>query len=157
MKRCMFVDKSSVIRKVARRILSGEGMFVAEAATGAAAIDLCATEMPDIIVVDSSLPDMQLTEFIGHIRSFGTAAMPLIIVLLVELDLGAIMRAKRAGAHGYLLKPFNRVQLLDRFRAMQTQGASPAQQKTRRAPGLSMTDYEKGQALSRMSSGSRST
>lgn len=157
MKRCMFVDKSSVIRKVARRILSGEGMFVAEAATGADAIDLCATEMPDIIVVDSSLPDMQLTEFIGQIRAFGAPVAPQIIVLLVELDLGAIMRAKRAGAHGYLLKPFNRAQLLDRFHAIEMQSAKPAQQKTRHVPGLSVADYEKAQALSRMSSGSRST
>ena len=29
------------------------------------------------------------------------------------------MRAKRAGAQGYLLKPFNRPQLLERFRQLQ--------------------------------------
>ncbi len=37
-----------------------------------------------------------------------------------EVDIAAIMRAKRAGAQGYLLKPFNRPQLLDRFRVFQT-------------------------------------
>lgn len=120
MKRCMFVDKSSVIRKVAKRILTSESMLVIEAAAGREAIDLCAAEMPDIIVFDVSMQDMQLPEFIGHIRALGSPVAPQIVALLVELDLGTIMRAKRAGAHGYLLKPFNRVQLLDRFRALQT-------------------------------------
>ncbi|PLP56580.1 response regulator [Mesorhizobium loti] len=119
MKRCMFVDKSSVIRKVAKRILTSESMLVIEASAGREAIDLCSAEMPDIIVFDVSLQDMQLAEFIGQIRSLGSPVVPQIVALLVELDLGTIMRAKRAGAHGYLLKPFNRIQLLDRFRALQ--------------------------------------
>lgn len=119
MKRCMFVDKSSVIRKVAKRILGSESMLVIEAAAGREAVELCSAEMPDIIVFDVSLPDMQLPEFIGHIRSLGGPVVPQVVALLVELDLGTIMRAKRAGAHGYLLKPFNREQLLDRFRALQ--------------------------------------
>jgi two-component system chemotaxis response regulator CheY len=42
------------------------------------------------------------------------------MLCLTEIDIGAIMRAKRAGAEGYLLKPFNRPQLLDCFRNMQT-------------------------------------
>lgn len=41
------------------------------------------------------------------------------LISLVEVDIGAIMRAKRAGAQGYLLKPFNRSQLIERFRTLQ--------------------------------------
>ena len=58
MKRCMFVDDSSVIRKVAKRILGGPDMLVIEAASGLDALDMCAADMPDIIVVDGALPDM---------------------------------------------------------------------------------------------------
>ena len=58
MKRCMFVDNSSVIRKVAKRILGGPDMIVIEAGSGLDAIDMCAADMPDIIVVDGALPDM---------------------------------------------------------------------------------------------------
>ncbi|TIT48885.1 MAG: response regulator, partial [Mesorhizobium sp.] len=36
----------------------------------------------------------------------------------VEVDVASIMRAKRAGAQGYLLKPFNRPQLLECFRTL---------------------------------------
>jgi two-component system chemotaxis response regulator CheY len=119
MKRCMFVDDSSVIRKVAKRILSGHDMTVIEAESGAVAIDMCAIEMPDVIVVDGSLPDMEAVAFIRAIRAIDATVSPQILISLIEMDIGAIMRAKRAGAQGYLLKPFNRAQLLECFRTLQ--------------------------------------
>lgn len=118
MKRCMFVDGSSVIRKVAKRIL-GSDMVVVEAASGFDAVEMCAADMPDIIVVDSALSDMQAVDLIRRIRTIESPITPQILVSLVEVDVGAIMRAKRAGAQGYLLKPFNRPQLLERFRTLQ--------------------------------------
>ncbi len=118
MKRCMFVDDSSVIRKVAKRILNGPEMVVIEADSGGDALNMCGTEMPDIIVVDGVLPDMNAEEFIRRVRQMPSAIQPQIAVSLIEVDIGAIMRAKRAGAQGYLLKPFNRPQLLERFRQL---------------------------------------
>jgi two-component system chemotaxis response regulator CheY len=76
--------------------------------------------MPDIIVVDGALPDMSAVEFIRRVRAVDSPIKPQIAVCLTEVDIGAIMRAKRAGAQGYLLKPFNRPQLLDRFRNLQS-------------------------------------
>jgi two-component system, chemotaxis family, chemotaxis protein CheY len=119
MKRCMFVDDSSVIRKVAKRILGGPDMIVVEAGSGLEALEMCMAEMPDIIVVDSALPDMTAQEFIRRARAIEAPLSPQIMLCLMEVDIGAIMRAKRAGAQGYLLKPFNRSQLLERFRQLQ--------------------------------------
>ena len=119
MKRCMFVDDSGVVRKVAKRILGGPDMAVVEASSGMQAIELCQAEMPDIIIVDNMLPDMHTVEFIRHVRSMQAPVAPHILIALVEVDIGAIMRAKRAGAQGYMLKPFNRSQLLERFRTLQ--------------------------------------
>lgn len=116
MKRCMFVDDSSVIRKVAKRILGGPDMLVIEAASGLDAVEMCSADMPDIIVVDGALPDMSSADVISQIRAIQSPIKPKIAVCLVELDVGAIMRAKRAGAQGFILKPFNRPQLLERFR-----------------------------------------
>ncbi|BAB49849.1 MULTISPECIES: response regulator [Mesorhizobium] len=116
MKRCMFVDDSSVIRKVAKRILGGSDMVVIEAASGLDALEMCAADMPDIIVVDGALPDVQAVDLIRRVRAMESPTRPQILISLVELDIASIMRAKRAGAQGYLLKPFNRPQLLERFR-----------------------------------------
>jgi two-component system, chemotaxis family, chemotaxis protein CheY len=119
MKRCMFVDDSSVIRKVAKRILAGPDISVIEAGTGFDALGICASDMPEIIVVDSTLADMSAVEFIRRVRCIAAPVKPRIVVCLTEVDIGAIMRAKRAGAEGYLLKPFNRPQLLERFRSLE--------------------------------------
>ena len=119
MKRCMFVDDSAVIRKVAKRILGGPDLAVIEASSGFDAIGMCSADMPDIIVVDGALPDMSAVEFIRRVLAIEAAVKPKIAVCLTEVDVGAIMRAKRAGAQGYLLKPFNRPQLLERFRQFQ--------------------------------------
>jgi two-component system chemotaxis response regulator CheY len=120
MKRCLFVDDSAVIRKVAKRILGGPDLQIIEAATGLDAISMCIGDMPDIIVVDGALPDMTTVEFIRRVRGIDSPVTPQIAVCLTEVDIAAIMRAKRAGAQGYLLKPFNRPQLLDRFRHLQS-------------------------------------
>lgn len=119
MKRCMIVDDSSVIRKVAKRILTGPEMMVVEASTGAQALDMCTAQMPDIIVVDGGLTDMTTVEFIRQAVAIPSVVRPRIMICLPQFDLGAIMRAKRAGAAGFVLKPFNRPQLLERFRQFQ--------------------------------------
>ncbi len=118
MKRCMFIDDSSVIRKVAKRILNGPDMLVIEAESGNDALHMCDNDMPDVIVVDGGLPDMTAEEFIRRVRAIPSPIRPQIAISLVEVDIGAIMRAKRAGAQGYILKPFNRPQLLERFRQL---------------------------------------
>ena len=117
MKHCLIVDDSSVIRKVAKRILAKQDLAVAEANSGADAIDKCRYAMPDYIIVDSGLPDMAAEEFIAQVKQLaGTEPMPRISVCMVEVDVPAIMRAKRAGAVGYCMKPFTRPQLMERFR-----------------------------------------
>lgn len=117
MKRCLFVDDSSVIRKVAKRILNSSELMVVEASNGAEGLDVCAYDMPEIIVVDGALEDITTVDFIRRVRAMPSPVKPQIAICLTEVDIGAIMRAKRAGAQGYLLKPFTRPQLLDRFRA----------------------------------------
>ena len=75
------------------------------------------------------------------------------------------MRAKRAGAQGYLLKPFNRPQLLDRFRASAERGLTEnlndfnglKSKRPGKAGSSALHILQGAQALSRMSSGSRST
>lgn len=112
MKRCLFVDDSGLIRKVAKRILDDVGILVSEAESGRDALSMCAADMPDIVVVDSVLPDMESSDFIRHLRAMPANENPKILICLVEMDIPAIMRAKRAGASGYMLKPFDRAQLL---------------------------------------------
>jgi two-component system chemotaxis response regulator CheY len=118
MKRCMFVDDSSMIRKVAKRILSGPEVLFVEASTGIDAIDMCEADMPHVIFIDAVLPDMLVEDAIRRIRAIPSPIIPQIAISLVEMDIPAIMRAKRAGAQHYLLKPLDRTQLVERYRTI---------------------------------------
>jgi len=64
------------------------------------------------------LPDMDSIELISRLMALDPEAQPHLLLCTYQLDLGCIMRAKRAGAKGYILKPFERTQLLESVRAL---------------------------------------
>ncbi len=117
MKHCLIVDDSAVIRKVARRILDGAGYYVNEASSGAEGWRLCRNAMPDVLLLDYALPDMTAIEFIESLRRSTSTPMPRILLCTPFLDVPRIMKAKRAGATGYVMKPFDRDQLLNSFQS----------------------------------------
>ena len=112
MSRCLIVDGSSVVRKVAMRILATEQDMVTEAEIGRSALDLVADESPEVLLVDGDLQDMDVTEFIRRVRAMSAMRQPRIIVMMNEMNLVLMTKAKRAGADDYLLKPFDRQQLM---------------------------------------------
>lgn len=116
---CLIVDGSSVVRKVAKRILADTQETVVCAETGSEALSGCATHHPEIVMVDAELDDLDLVSFIRQLRSMEGGADVKIIVMLTEFDLVSMTKAKRAGADDYLLKPFNRQQLMSRFTSFQ--------------------------------------
>ena len=115
MKTCLIVDDSPVIRKVAKRILADLGFAITEAEYGADGLAKCRNNNPDVILLDHSLPDMTDVQFIQTIKARANGNMPFIILNIFELDVVRIMKAKRAGAKGFVLKPFTRATLTDSF------------------------------------------
>ena len=65
---CLVVDDSAVIRKVARRIIETLGIRVAEAEDGEAALRICADAMPDVILLDWNMPNMDGYAFLQALR-----------------------------------------------------------------------------------------
>lgn len=118
MKRLMIVDDSNVIRKVAKHVLGKPDVAIVEAESGKQALKLCAEHLPDIIVCDVTLPDMTFLEFITNLKEVSGGQMPKILVNHHEVNLPVIMKAKRAGASGFILKPFNRPTLLQSFQQL---------------------------------------
>ena len=64
MKTCLVVDDSSVIRKVARRILEGLDFQIMEAEDGEQALESCRHQMPEAILLDWNMPRMDGYEFL---------------------------------------------------------------------------------------------
>ncbi|MHC2838408.1 CheY-like chemotaxis protein [Bradyrhizobium diazoefficiens] len=68
MKTCLVVDDSSVVRKIARRILEGLEFQVTEAEDGSKALEICQRQLPDAVLLDWNMPVMDGFEFMGHMR-----------------------------------------------------------------------------------------
>jgi two-component system chemotaxis response regulator CheY len=108
MKHCLVVDDSSVIRKVARRILEDFEFAVTEAEDGRSALDACRRKMPDLIMLDWQLPVMDGVEFLASLRRMEHGREPKVVYCTSEADVAQIAKALRAGADEYILKPFDR-------------------------------------------------
>jgi len=108
MKHCLVVDDSSVIRKVARRILEDLDFMISEAEDGQQALDVCREQMPDAILLDWNMPVMDGLEFLKALRQLENGEDPKVVFCTTENDVAHIARAIRAGANEYIMKPFDR-------------------------------------------------
>ena len=68
MKTCLVVDDSSVIRKVARRILEGMHFEISEAEDGEQALDMCRGSLPDVVFLDLNMPRMDGRELLAEMK-----------------------------------------------------------------------------------------
>jgi len=108
MKTCLVVDDSSVIRKVARRILEGLDFEIVEAEDGVQALELCRSQMPEAILLDWNMPKMDGYEFLRLLRKLPGGDAPKVVFCTTENDVAHIARALHAGANEYIMKPFDK-------------------------------------------------
>jgi two-component system, chemotaxis family, chemotaxis protein CheY len=119
MKSCLVVDDSSVVRKVARRILEDIDFIVDEAEDGQEAFEKCRKEMPDAIFLDGHMPIMGGLEFLKLLRAYTGGTTPRVVFCVTENDIGQIALAMKAGADSFMMKPFDRDILEEKFLAPQ--------------------------------------
>jgi two-component system chemotaxis response regulator CheY len=108
MKHCLVVDDSRVIRKVACRILSELHFETGEAEDGIAALAACRAKMPELILLDWSMPNMNGIEFLKTLRREKGGMNPIVVFCTTENDIAHISEALGAGANEYIMKPFDR-------------------------------------------------
>ena len=108
MKNCLVVDDSKVIRKVARHILETLQFEVREAGDGREALDRCAEQQPDVILLDWNMPVMSGMDFLRALRDANLARRPRIVFCTTENGMAHIRAAIDAGADEYIMKPFDR-------------------------------------------------
>lgn len=108
MKIFMIVDDSPVIRRVANRILTDMGFSVVEAEDGAMALEIARREVPDAMLVDWDLGNMTGLEFMEEYNKIPGSHLARILYCTSEIMISDMTKAKRLGAVGFLMKPFNR-------------------------------------------------
>jgi DNA-binding response OmpR family regulator len=113
--RVLIVEDDADIADVLRRSLRNEGYEVRTSADGAEALDLAAGFMPDLVVLDLGLPGMDGVEVCKRLRSDGDVP---ILMLTARAETEDRVVGLDSGADDYLVKPFERQELLARIRAL---------------------------------------
>ena len=127
MTHCLIVDDSRVIRAVARRICEELHFTVVEAEDGISALRAAREKMPDMILLDWSVPGMTGLEFVRGLRAQPEGARPIILVAATELDAGEVGQAVAAGIDDYLMKPFDRQTLAAKLTELNNRQSAPRQ------------------------------
>lgn len=107
MKTCLVVDDSRVVRKVARRIVEDLGFNCEEAEDGVFAREACAKSMPEAVLLDWNMPNMNGLEFLKTLRQMPGGDAPKVIFCTTENDMNHIQQAMQFGADEYIMKPFD--------------------------------------------------
>lgn len=106
----LIVDDSAFMRKVLRDIFESAGYTeFFEAGNGREAIDKFRSDHPDFIFLDVIMPDMNGMEVLKEI---GREARVIVISAVGQKDM--IEQAKALGALDYIIKPFDRDQVLEK-------------------------------------------
>ena len=111
----LVVEDDEEIAQVLQRSLRLEGYEVRVAGDGEAALDQSAAFNPDLVILDLGLPKLDGMEVARRLRSADDVP---ILMLTARDALEARVEGLDAGADDYLVKPFERQELLARLRAL---------------------------------------
>ncbi|HEY9663656.1 MAG TPA: response regulator [Allocoleopsis sp.] len=110
----LIVDDEAPLRDSLSYTLRKEGYEVTTAADGATAIKQFHKQVPDLILLDLMLPEVDGMEVCWRIRAFSD--IPIVMLTAKDQETDKI-RGLDAGADDYVTKPFNTGELLSRIRA----------------------------------------
>lgn len=150
--RLVIVDDHTMVRRGLATILKvfDDLQLVGEAETGEAAVQLCAEVLPDVILMDMSLPGMDGASATRAIREKFPQMQ--VIVLTSFKDGKLIKQALEAGAIGYLLKDVSADDLVQAIRSAHAGRATLSPEAAQSlvettnlppAPGLDLTERER--------------
>ncbi|MCC2653877.1 MAG: two component transcriptional regulator, winged helix family [Microvirga sp.] len=125
--RVLVVDDEPAIHRFLTPALVANNYEVLRADNGADALKRIASEVPDVVVLDLGLPDMDGKEVIGRVR--GWSEVPIVVLSARDREAEKIWALDR-GADDFVNKPFGVGELMARLRAalrhrMQRAGETP--------------------------------
>ncbi len=123
----LLVDDEPQLLRLVRSNLELAGYRVFTALDARTALKLVDTEVPDLIILDIMLPEMDGYELCRRIREFSSVP---IIMLTAKVEDSDKVRGLKLGADDYLTKPFSVQELLARIEAVLRRTHSPEEAKS---------------------------
>ncbi len=107
----LIVDDSDFMRNLLREILEGEHNIVGEAENGVEAVELFKEQAPDIVMMDIAMPIQDGIEATDEIKG---VAPDTTVIMCTSVEQEEMMKeAIKAGADGYITKPFQKPNVLE--------------------------------------------
>ncbi|MGO4851229.1 diguanylate cyclase [Phaeovulum sp. W22_SRMD_FR3] len=114
----LIVDDIATNRIVLKVKLSGARYETSQAAAGQMALTLARRELPDLILMDVRLPDLNGIEVCRQLKADPvTRGIPVVLVT-ANAEPGTRLAALKAGADDFMLKPLDELVLLARLRSL---------------------------------------
>ena len=116
--RIVLADDHTILRHGLRLVLERQPDFhvIGEASNGREAVDIVIRENPDVVIMDIAMPLLNGIE--AAKRIYDERLRTAIVILSMHSDEGYVLKALRAGAHGYLLKDSAETDLIQAIRAV---------------------------------------
>ncbi|MDJ0687611.1 MAG: response regulator transcription factor [Xenococcaceae cyanobacterium MO_188.B32] len=118
MKKVLVVDDDSILRTVLKHTLEQQGYQVKTVHSGKEALNVFERDVPDLIVSDVSMPEMDGFEFCRQLRSQPSGQLVPFIFLSAKTDLDHRVEGHSSGADDYLTKPFEMKELLAKIEGL---------------------------------------
>ena len=121
--RVMLVDDHELVRQGIAAMLNSASdlQVVGEARSGREALEVARRELPDVVLMDVKMPDMDGLEATKKLKE--ERSRTAVIMLTMHDNPSYLRDAVRAGAAGYLLKDVSKDELVDAIRQVATGGA----------------------------------
>ncbi len=113
----LVVDDEHDFRVIVSHVLTTGGFNVVTAPDGLEALRVFAERKPDLVVLDGNLPDIDGLEVCRRLRATELGAKVPILMCTVRSALTTVSAGFEAGATGYVLKPFEMEELLEKVEA----------------------------------------
>jgi DNA-binding response OmpR family regulator len=113
--RVLVIDDDADIRLLLRQLLERAGFAVDEAADGKTGLRQLFANVPSLVILDVSMPDLDGYQTLERIRDLSDVPVLMLTARTQELEK---VRGLSAGADDYVAKPFGRQELLARVQAL---------------------------------------
>jgi class 3 adenylate cyclase len=112
----LIVDDNADNRQLLADISDSMNLDVLQASNGAEALTMAQTQLPDLILLDVSMPGMSGFEVCGLLKSSERTMKIPVIMLTALSDVENRVQGLKLGADDYVAKPFNPRELMERMR-----------------------------------------
>jgi two-component system chemotaxis response regulator CheY len=119
MKRCLVIDDSRVIRRVAAKIVQDLGFTVEEAENGKKALDACRSRMPDVALIDLDMPIMDGRAYLKELRKMPGGKKVVAVIFTADSAPQQMQQSLDDGADEYIMKPFDSEIIHSKFRLLE--------------------------------------